>query len=100
MRSSSIGTVGFCRSSTSEGGAPATCLEEMLEVEVPEVALYITKERRRDVYRTEEHRSRVVSLVEEARLRLQEEIPPNFASRLCQSCSVRNACQPRGAEWR
>lgn len=80
--------------------AQAMCLEEMLDTEVPEVAIYVTKERRRDVFRTDAHRPRIVALIEEARTRLQTTVLPHFTARLCQSCSVQNACQPRGAEWR
>lgn len=78
----------------------ALCLEEMLGSTVPEVALYITKERRRDRYRTDDYRTRVIALIEEARVRLRGHIDPIFQARLCTSCSVQNACQPRGAQWR
>jgi CRISPR-associated exonuclease Cas4 len=80
--------------------AQALCLEDMLGVEVPEIALYVTKERRRDTYRTDEYRTRVIELVDEARHQLRGDIQPVFKARLCQSCSVQNACQPRGAQWR
>lgn len=80
--------------------AQALCLEEMLNVEVPEVALYVTKERRRDLYRTDEYRGRVMDLVGNARQRLRGDIEPVFKAKLCQSCSVQNACQPRGVQWR
>lgn len=80
--------------------AQALCLEEMLGVEVPEVALYVTKERRRDIYLTDDYRTRVVGLIEEARRRLRGTIVPIFKAKLCKSCSVQNACQPRGAQWR
>lgn len=80
--------------------AQALCLEEMTSAEVPEVALYVTKERRRDIYRTDEYRARVIALIDEARVDLRTEIRPVFRARLCQSCSVQNACQPRGAQWR
>lgn len=79
--------------------AQAICLEEMLAIDIPKVAVYVTKERRRDVYLTDDYRTRVEALVEEARLRLQHTVAPHFSARLCQSCSVQNACQPRGAEW-
>lgn len=80
--------------------AQALCLEEMLGVVVSEVALYVTKERRRDLYRTDDYRGRVIALIDEARVRLSGLIEPVFRARLCQSCSVQNACQPRGAQWR
>lgn len=79
--------------------AQALCLEEMLSTEVPEIALYVTKERRRDIYRTDEYRERVIALVGEARQRLGREVKPVYKARLCKSCSVQNACQPRGAQW-
>lgn len=79
--------------------AQALCLEEMLGVEVPEVALYVTKERRRDIYLTDDFRTRVVELVEQARWHLRDTIAPVFKAKLCKSCSVQNACQPRGVQW-
>lgn len=80
--------------------AQALCLEEMLGTEVPEVAIYVTKERRRELLRTDEYRERVTELVREARARLREPIRPVYRARLCQACSVQNACQPRGVQWR
>lgn len=85
--------------SIAQAVGQALCLEEMLGSTVPEVAIYVTKERRRTLYRTEDFKARVIHLVEEARERLGGNIQPEFKARLCQSCSVRNACQPRGAEW-
>lgn len=79
--------------------AQALCLEEMLDVAVPHVALYVTKERRREIFSTDDYRARVLTLIDEARLSLQQEVKPSFKSRICQSCSVQNACQPRGAQW-
>lgn len=66
---------------------------------VPEVAIYVTKERRRELYRTDDYRSRVEELITEARTGLRGEIAPKFSARLCNSCSIQNACQPRGAQW-
>lgn len=79
--------------------AQALCLEEMLGMSVPEVAVYVTKERRRELYRTEDYSSRVEALIRKAHASLHGEVRPKFSARLCNSCSVQNACQPRGAQW-
>lgn len=85
--------------SLAQAVAQALCLEEMLGVSVPEVAIYVTKERRRELYRTEHYRSRVEALIRKAHASLGGKIQPKFSARLCNSCSVQNACQPRGAQW-
>lgn len=85
--------------SLAQAVAQAICLEEMLDVAVPEVAIYVTKERRRERYRTDDYRSRVEALIGKARTSLRGEIQPKFSARLCNSCSVQNACQPRGVQW-
>ena len=79
--------------------AQALCLGEMLDVTVPQVALYVTKERRREIFVTDDYRARVLALIDEARVALRREVKPQYAPRTCRSCSVQNACQPRGAQW-
>ncbi|HMS75565.1 CRISPR-associated protein Cas4 [Gordonia sp. (in: high G+C Gram-positive bacteria)] len=79
--------------------AQAICLEEMLHTLVPAVAIYITKEKRRELVRVNEYRDAVINLIAEARVALQATIPAAYQPRLCTSCSVQNACQPRGVQW-
>lgn len=80
--------------------AQALCLEEMTGQDVRRVSLYITKERHREVFETNQYRQRVIELIGEARVVLAGDVPACYVARLCSSCSVQNACQPRGAQWR
>lgn len=80
--------------------AQALCLEEMTGSAVPRVSLFITTERRREVFATDEYRQRVTDLIDEARVVLADEVPARYVARLCTSCSVQNACQPRGGQLR
>ncbi len=78
----------------------ALCLESMTDRRVPRVAIYIIAERRREYFETDEYRDRVVGLIRRAHDELSEFVPATYSTRLCRSCSVRNACQPEGADWR
>lgn len=80
--------------------AQALCLEEMTGRHVHQVAIYITKEHRRELFDVSDHAVMVEDLILEARAKLAEVIVPHYSPRLCSSCSVRNACQPLEADWR
>ncbi len=77
--------------------AQAICLEEMLEVEVPEGALYYGKVRRRRLVRLG---ADLRSLVEDAAAGLRELVrggrtPPAEAGPRCRGCSLVELCLPR-----
>ena len=78
--------------------AQALCLEEMLDVPVPDGALFYGKEQRRGAVaigdalrrKTEEVAAAVHRMLSEGRTP-----PPEYASK-CDSCSLVNICLPRG----
>jgi CRISPR-associated exonuclease Cas4 len=78
--------------------AQALCLEEMLDVAVPEGALFYGKEQRREVvaicdalrYETEQVAAAVHQMLMEGRTP-----PPEYAPK-CDSCSLIDVCLPRG----
>lgn len=75
----------------------AMCLEEMKGVDVPEVAVYIVSERRRESFATAEWRSVVEREVAALRLSLKNPAQgrPRYSGKLCRRCSLLEACQPR-----
>jgi CRISPR-associated exonuclease Cas4 len=77
--------------------AQALCLEEMLQTEVPEGALYHGKSRRRQPVAFEPAlRGRTQQLaVELHRLIDARETPPPVYSPKCKFCSLIGACEPR-----
>ncbi len=76
--------------------AQALCLEEMLEVTVPEGSLYYARTRRRRVVAFDEAlRERVVTTTEAVRgLFHQDVLPPPVADDRCPKCSLIDACMP------
>ncbi len=82
--------------------AQALCLEEMLEVAVPEGALFYGKEQRREIVEigdalrreTEEVAAAVHRMLAESRTP-----PPEYGPR-CDRCSLANVCLPRGVSGR
>jgi len=82
--------------------AQALCLEEMLDVSVPEGALFYGKEQRREVVeigealrrKTEETAAAVHGLLADGRTP-----PPTYAKK-CESCSLMAVCLPRGVGGR
>jgi len=81
--------------------AQALCLEEMRGVSIAEAAVFVTESRERVHVEVPEHRGRVIDLIEQAHDALDDgrTPPPVYVSRLCSSCSIQNACQPRGGQW-
>jgi CRISPR-associated exonuclease Cas4 len=77
--------------------AQALCLEEMLETEVPEGAIYSHAERRRYQVRfTDALRQQTVVIVGEVREQLRRQIlPPAVDDARCPPCSLFNACLPQ-----
>jgi CRISPR-associated exonuclease Cas4 len=78
--------------------AQALCLEEMLDVVVPEGALFYGKEQRREVVTIGDALRCEAEEVADAVHRLLAEgctPPPEYASK-CDSCSLVNICLPRG----
>ena len=77
--------------------AQALCLEEMLETEVPEGAVYSHAERRRyRVLFTDALRQQTVALVGDVREQLRRQIlPPAVNDARCPPCSLVNACLPQ-----
>jgi CRISPR-associated exonuclease Cas4 len=78
--------------------AQALCLEEMLNVEVPEGALFYGKEQRREIVQIGESLRRETEEVAAAvhRLLADGHTPaPEYAKR-CDSCSLLDVCLPRG----
>ena len=78
--------------------AQAMCLEEMLDVSIPEGALFHGRDRRR---RTVAFDAGLRALTErvaaDTRRMLAggETPPPEYAARKCDACSLKDACQPR-----
>lgn len=85
--------------SVAQAVAQAMCLEEMLGVEVPQVAIYVTKERHRDLFQTANYRTRVIALIEDLRSCLALGVAARYEVRRCKSCSIQNSCQPCGVQW-
>lgn len=80
--------------------AQALCLEEMTGREIPRGAVFVVQERIRESVDIASHREEVEELVGVARSSLANTPPePEYLARRCRSCSVLNACQPRGAIW-
>jgi CRISPR-associated exonuclease Cas4 len=77
--------------------AQAICLEEMLDIEVPSVAVYIVTERRRELATTADWRDAVLEVVAAARVDLLSQGPrrPPYQARRCGRCSLLEACQPQ-----
>ena len=82
--------------------AQALCLEEMLDVSVPEGALFYGKEQRREVVVIGEDLRRETEEVAAAVHRMLEEgrtPAPEYAKK-CESCSLVQTCLPRGVGGR
>ena len=78
--------------------AQAMCLEEMLDTEVPEGALYYGRTRRRQVVSFDaELRSLTEHMAERAHalLRSGRTPAPTYEARKCTACSLQDICQPR-----
>ena len=84
--------------------AQAICLEEMLDIRVPEGALFYGQNRRRKVVDFDEAlRTLTAGVAKAARglLRSGETPPASYEKRKCGGCSLLHICQPRqpsGAE--
>lgn len=76
--------------------AQALCLEEMLDVMVPEGALYYRKSRRRRPVTIDEGlRSEVIRVASEVRKLIEAaKLPPPVADRRCTHCSLLEICLP------
>lgn len=76
--------------------AQALCLEEMLETDITEGALFYWETRRREpVEMTTKLRNYTKELIEEMhRLYANGETPPAKKTRLCRSCSLQQICLP------
>ncbi|MGC3995387.1 MAG: CRISPR-associated protein Cas4 [Propionicimonas sp.] len=80
--------------------AQALCLEEMTGRHVRECAVFVVQERIREPVDVDAHRDAVENLIVAARKDLAGVPPrPVYVARRCRSCSVLNACQPKGAIW-
>lgn len=80
--------------------AQALCLEEMTGRKLQCGAVFVVQERVREAVDIETYREDVEALIVQARADLIRALPrPDYASRRCRSCSVLNACQPKGALW-
>lgn len=80
--------------------AQALCLEEMLGANVPEVAIYLVSERRREVLPTDDWRLSTEACIAEARQSIWrlDLGAPRYQGRRCRRCSLLEACQPHQAE--
>ena len=78
--------------------AQAMCLEEMLDVSVPEGALFYGRNRRRKVVAFDaalrELTERVAAETRQVLLEGKTP-PPEYAARKCDACSLNDVCQPR-----
>lgn len=79
-----------------QAAAQAICLEEMLDIEVPRIAVYIVTERRRELAVTADWRHVVMEVITAARSELLGRGPTRLAyeARRCRRCSLLEACQP------
>ncbi len=79
--------------------AQALCLEEMLETDVPEGALYYGQRKRRTVVPLDAAlRRRTVETVESVRTLLAaERTPPPAADERCRACSLLELCLPQSS---
>ena len=78
--------------------AQAMCLEEMLDVQVPEGALFYGRNRRRNaVVFNAELRALTVQLASDTRRMLADGVtpPPEYETRKCDACSLKEVCQPQ-----
>lgn len=77
--------------------AQAMCLEEMLNIEVPEGALFLGKNRRRSPIFFDEYLRKKVEEVALAihNLFYTEQTPPASYSKLCDECSLMEICLPK-----
>jgi CRISPR-associated exonuclease Cas4 len=77
--------------------AQALCLEEMLDVSVPEGALFYGKEQRREVVEIGEALRRETEEVAAAvhRLLTEGSTPPPVYAKRCESCSLVDVCLPQ-----
>jgi CRISPR-associated exonuclease Cas4 len=76
--------------------AQALCLEEMLDVAVPQGAIYTTATRRRhEVTFDAALRERTIAVINATRSMLErQELPPAPNDARCRHCSLINACLP------
>lgn len=75
----------------------ALCLEEMTGVQVPEAAVYVVSERRRESVATADWRDETEREIDALRRSLSTSlsIRPRYRASLCRRCSLLDACQPR-----
>lgn len=80
----------------------ALCLEEMRGSEVPQVAIFIVGERRREVFATADWREDTEREIDAMRSTLNHPGlgQPIYEGRRCRRCSLLEACQPSGGEER
>jgi CRISPR-associated exonuclease Cas4 len=78
--------------------AQALCLEEMLDVVVPEGALFYGQEQRREVVEIGDALRRETEKVADAvhQLLAEGRTPPPVYAKKCDSCSLIDVCLPRG----
>lgn len=79
--------------------AQAICLEEMLDTNVAQGALYYGKSHRRKVVSFDSELRSLTQAVAERTHRLLSSgktPPPDYSARKCGACSLRETCQPRG----
>ena len=78
--------------------AQAICLEEMLDVPVPQGALFYGRNRRRKTVTFDaELRELTARIAADTRhmLAASETPPPEYALRKCAACSLNEVCQPQ-----
>ena len=82
--------------------AQAMCLEEMLELDIPEGAIFYGKTRRRFPVKFDEPLRSLTIETAAAYHRLIESgiTPPARYSKRCESCSLKFICQPKGTAHR
>ena len=91
-----VGPRKFRRADEVQLCAQALCLEEMLDMPVPEGALYYHKSRRRRPVTFDEGlRSEVMRVASEVRALIEvHKLPPPVADRRCTYCSLLEICLP------
>ena len=78
--------------------AQALCLEEMLDIPVPEGALFYGRNRRRKPVAFDRELRRITARVAadtRRMLRAGHTPPPDYEPRKCNACSLNTFCQPR-----
>jgi CRISPR-associated exonuclease Cas4 len=81
--------------------AQALCLEEMLEVHIPEGALFYGQQRRRQIIAMDDELRALTQRIAAETRHLIESLrtpAPEYQPRRCQSCSLIELCQPQQME--